>query len=479
MIAVDTTEYMFKQALIQKKFSQVLRMVREYNLIGQAIIAYLQKKGYPEVIKINNFILIPKVALHFVKDEKTRFNLALECGNIEVALESAKVLDSTDSWHRLGVEALRQGNHQIVEMAYQRTKNYERLSFLYLITGNTDKLKKMLKISEMRKDPMSRFHNALFLGDISERVRLLEEVGQLTIAYITARTHNLEEQATDLASKLEQAGQKIPPINESAQLLLPPIPIMRLHETNWPLLTVSKGYFDNINLEEERPKFSATVDPEELGEADWGDMDLDEEGTGEQPEKPADLDLSLDEEGGTWDINLELGDELNSIEIAPKSEKSFVMLPQQGQGHEQLWTQSSLAADHCAAGSFDTALRLLQQQVGAVNFAPLKSHALGLFQASQLRLSTLPSLPSLAIPLLRAPNLPRLTIGLQQLIDNRLKTAYRATTAGKFNDALSHFTYILHALLFVVVESKKEANEVKKKGKCHSQAEQRIVGSLP
>lgn len=47
-------------------------MVRSANLVGQSIIAYLQKKGYPEV------------ALHFVKDEKTRFGLALECGNLEV-----------------------------------------------------------------------------------------------------------------------------------------------------------------------------------------------------------------------------------------------------------------------------------------------------------------------------------------------------------------------------------------------------------
>lgn len=51
---------------------QVLHMVRTAKLVGQSIIAYLQKKGYPEV------------ALHFVKDEKTRFSLALECGNIEV-----------------------------------------------------------------------------------------------------------------------------------------------------------------------------------------------------------------------------------------------------------------------------------------------------------------------------------------------------------------------------------------------------------
>lgn len=60
---------------------------------------------------------------------------------------------------------------QVVEMAYQRTKNFERLSFLYLLTGNTEKLRKMLKIAEMRGDPQSRFHNALFLGDAADRVR--------------------------------------------------------------------------------------------------------------------------------------------------------------------------------------------------------------------------------------------------------------------------------------------------------------------
>lgn len=35
------------------------------------------------------------------------------------------------------------------------------LSFLYLITGNLEKLQKMLKIADMRNDVMGRFHNAL------------------------------------------------------------------------------------------------------------------------------------------------------------------------------------------------------------------------------------------------------------------------------------------------------------------------------
>lgn len=80
---------------------QVLQMVRGAKLVGQSIIAYLQKKGYPEV------------ALHFVKDERTRFLLALECGNIDVALDAAKALDDKGCWEKLAEHALLHGNHPV------------------------------------------------------------------------------------------------------------------------------------------------------------------------------------------------------------------------------------------------------------------------------------------------------------------------------------------------------------------------------
>ena len=64
-----------------------------------------------------------------------------------------------------------------MEIAYQKNRNYEKLSFLYLVTGNLPKLEKMMGIAQKRGDIMSRFQNALFLGDIEERVRLLAEAG--------------------------------------------------------------------------------------------------------------------------------------------------------------------------------------------------------------------------------------------------------------------------------------------------------------
>merc|ERR1711936_1049688 len=227
-MTVDTTEYRFKLALINRKYDEVLHMVKNAKLVGQSIIAYLQKKGYPEV------------ALHFVKDEKTRFGLALECSNIEVALEAAKALDDKDCWERLGEAALMQGNHQVVEMCYQRTKNFDKLSFLYLITGNLDKLKKMMKIAEIRKDTSGHFQNALYLGDVKERVKILQSCGQDSLAFLTAKTHGLQEEAEKIKATLPE-DTILPQVKPGAQLLKPPPPIMQT-EANWPLLTVSKGF---------------------------------------------------------------------------------------------------------------------------------------------------------------------------------------------------------------------------------------------
>lgn len=64
-----------------------------------------------------------------------------------------------------------------MEFSYQRTRSFERLAFLYLSTGNLDKLRKMLKLAEMRGDVMGAFHNALYLGDVREQVRNVTSVG--------------------------------------------------------------------------------------------------------------------------------------------------------------------------------------------------------------------------------------------------------------------------------------------------------------
>jgi coatomer protein complex subunit alpha (xenin) len=52
-IVIDPTEYRFKLALVRHNYEEVLHIIRGSNLVGQSIISYLQKKGFPEVFSFS------------------------------------------------------------------------------------------------------------------------------------------------------------------------------------------------------------------------------------------------------------------------------------------------------------------------------------------------------------------------------------------------------------------------------------------
>ncbi|ELV10581.1 Coatomer subunit alpha, partial [Tupaia chinensis] len=438
VLTIDPTEFKFKLALINRKYDEVLHMVRNAKLVGQSIIAYLQKKGYPEV------------ALHFVKDEKTRFSLALECGNIEIALEAAKALDDKNCWEKLGEVALLQGNHQIVEMCYQRTKNFDKLSFLYLITGNLEKLRKMMKIAEIRKDMSGHYQNALYLGDVSERVRILKNCGQKSLAYLTAATHGLDEEAESLKETFDPEKETIPDIDPNAKLLQPPAPIMPL-DTNWPLLTVSKGFFEgSIASKGKGGALAADIDIDTVGAEGWGEdaeLQLDEDGFVETTEGLGDDVLGKgQEEGGGWDVeeDLELPPELDVPPgAAGGAEDGFFVPPTKGTSPAQL----------------------LHDQVGVIQFGPYKPLFLQTYARGRTTYQALPCLPSMY----GYPNrnwkdaglkngVPAVGLKLNDLIQ-RLQLCYQLTTVGKFEEAVEKFRSILLSVPLLVVDNKQEIAE--------------------
>ncbi|CAG0901661.1 unnamed protein product [Darwinula stevensoni] len=444
---IDPTEYHFKLALIDQKYEEMLHLIRNAKLVGQSIIAYLQKKGYPDV------------ALHFVKDERTRFALALECGNIDVALEAARALDDKACWEHLGEAALLQGNHQVVEMCYQRVKNFDRLSFLYLITGNLEKLRKMMKIAEIRKDMSGHFQTALLLGDIQERVKILKSSGQLSLAYMTAATHGLTDEAESIAASLDP-DTPLPEVHADGELLIPPPPVIQF-EGNWPLLTVSRGFFERITTDESKGFVDAAADVTE-GEGWVEDEDLrldEEEGEGISDQ------LAAEGDGGGWDVDeeLELPPELEIKATHDGASDSYFAPPSRGAPPSQSWTSTSpLVVDHILAGSFESAAKLLHDQIGMVNLSPFLDQFLNIFGRSACSFPGLPTLSSMyAYPVRPSPGktkLPALPIRLNDLVQ-RLQVGYQLTTAGKFRDAVDRFRGILLCIPMVVVESRQEAAE--------------------
>lgn len=456
VLGIDPTEFKFKLALVNQRYDEVLHMVRNAKLVGQSIISYLQKKGYPEV------------ALHFVKDEKTRFGLALECGNLEIALEAAKALDDKSCWERLSDMALSQGNHQVVEMCYQRTKNFDRLSFLYLTTGNTDKLQKMMKISEIRKDVSGHLHNALYTGDVEERIKVLKQVGQGSLAYLTAATHGLVEECEEIKVQFNLDSEKLPAINPNAKLLRPPVPILK-NESNWPLLTVSKTLFEGAAARNDGGGSSmAAADIGDLGEeGGWGDSDLvldEDAGFGDGEEK-----LEIDEEGGGWDVgddDLELPADLDVGPMPTGTGEDYYAPPTRGNSQSQVWCNNSqIPVDHLVAGSFDSAARLLNEQLGVINFEPYKQLFMSAFARGRSAAPGLPSTPSLFFYPHRnwkdagaKAGLPAVGLKLNDLIQ-RLQTSYQLTTGGKFADAVERLQQILLSITMLSVDSRQDVTE--------------------
>ncbi len=468
ILDIDIGEAKFKLALEDCRYGEVMHMVRHSRLCGQAIVSYLREKNFPEV------------ALHFVTDAKSKFKIALACSNIQVALEMAEDIPDETIWAELAHEAMRQGNHQVVEMAFQHMKNFEGLSFLYLITGATDRLKMMLKIAGRRSDIMSSFHNTLYLGDVAERVKVLVSAGQPCLAYITAATHGLEEEANRLLKTLEYAELPIPEIPLNAVLLVPPTPIIRAD--NWPMLATHKSVLEETDYAGGEGEGGGGYEPphneqedEFMADAWGGDLDVAREDC--KQDKTDAFDDFGDEDTGGWGDDLDVGhDDLGLMEVentgfephARQSSADDLINPQPGKPRDMQWrTNSSHASDHIAGGDIEGAMALLHRQIAAVNFAPLEEHFMAVFTAATMSLPTLPSTPSIRLllernnvgPRRQDESLPLVCVRLP-FLNNHLKVAYKAFHAGKFGDAKDQFVYVLHAVPFCVAQSKSEGNEL-------------------
>ncbi|KAF3059946.1 putative coatomer subunit alpha [Daldinia childiae] len=430
ILHIDPTEYRFKLSLVKRNYEEMLHIIRTSSLVGQSIISYLQKKGYPEI------------ALQFVQDPTTRFELAIECGNLDVAVEMARELDRPKLWTRLGAEALAHGNHQVVEMAYQKLKQFDKLSFLYLATGDHSKLARMAKIAEHRGDFTARFQNALYLGEVEDRIQMFKEIDLYPLAYMTAKAHGLEEECQSIleAAGITEEQLTLPAFGES---LTPPKPVVPTYKANWPTKATSQSFFEKalasqlegITLEDEPPAAGNGL-----------------------------LDEAIDE-----DVAAKRND------IVPEADSDFVNVESTdaggaGSSEADLWARNSpLAADHIAAGSFESAMNLLNRQVGAVNFAPLKPRFLEIYSASRTFLPASPGLPPLVNYVRRTLEetdprkvLPIIPRDIEHLATTDLHKGYDAMKTNKLDEGVQIFKSILHAMLANAVASESEVAEAKK-----------------
>ena len=365
-------------------------------------------------------------------------------------MESAAQLRENEVWWQLAEEALRQGNHEMVEMAYQQTKSFDRLSFLYVITGNIAKLQKMLRIADLRQDTMSRFHNALFLGDVEARVQVLLDVGQPTLAYLTAATYGLQDVAEQIRASLEEQGLAVPAVNPNASLLCPPVAV--LQEGSWPLLELPRSLCDKIMEEEQQPA-------DDLQDA-FKEVEAAAEEAQEEAASAGEISLSEDDsaDANAWTDDLDLGDDDSLVGAGgPAGAVESAVPPPRPSLFSQWCERSSLCADHAAAGDIATAASLLNRQIGVVSHTALLPLYRRVFAAAQPLTAGFPGMPALVTPVQRSvqPSLPFTPVALGD-VTALVKKSLKAFQGAKFEACRAGFLEVFQSIPFVLAGSKQD-----------------------
>ena len=406
-IKLNLSEPLFKMALSRRRYRDVLAIIKTSHMDRKSIIAYIRKKGFPEI------------ALHFVKNKRVCFDLALECGDLRAAVDCASEIKDNECWLKLGKAAVRQGNYSVVEIALQRVQDFSKLSFLYAISGETERMQKMLAISEIRKDVMSWYHNALYLGDKEAQVRALAHTGQLPLAYICAKVHGLEALVEELQTALSEEDLKRLEcvLKAPSELTMPPLPITQNREQdnrNWPL---SKKPHDSVldaYLEEEEEQERQVAEQQKAARAaeaeaggivggnEWGE---DSEGE-DHVAQNGDHEDGGKESGGWGGDDSDISDFEGDGDDAPSADVpdgagrrgggDMFIAPVAGKRRTAVWLeQSQVAGVHAASGDFEGAKELLRRQIAVRNFEPLREMFLSIFDASTLAIPATASTPFL------------------------------------------------------------------------------------
>ena len=230
----------------------------------------------------------------------------------------------------------------------------------------------MQKIADARGDPMSRFHNALYAGDVLGRIAVLRDVGLRKynsstvlsetihfvpdpLAYLTAKTNGLEEEAAEIleAAGLTEADVDDVPAFGKSTLKIPSV-VTPTSNLNWPTISKGESFFDRALA---NGHLDADGDIPHINGVDSGvvaSTALDEWAKDEEQEE-------VEEDGWELDVEAEGDEEKDADEEFEDAveEEDLGAGAAPGVSENELWVRNSpFAADHVAAGSFDTAMQV-------------------------------------------------------------------------------------------------------------------------
>jgi len=192
-------------------------------------------------------------------------------------------------------------------------------------------------------------------------------------------------------------------------------------------------------------------------------FDFSEEPKEETTRSNGNLMADDDDEAG-WDIGDDIVLEEQEGLVGVGNENAA------GTSEAELWAGNSpVAADHVAAGSFESAMQLLNRQIGAVNFEPLKPRFMEIYQATRTYLPASTGLPPLVNYVRRTLDatdprkvLPIIPRDLEHITSHDLQAAFATMKNNVLDEGVVLFRGVLHTLMLSTMNSKSQVEEAKK-----------------
>ncbi|KAL7714756.1 Beta'-coat protein [Entamoeba marina] len=198
LLTINPNEYLFKLNVFSNDYSSLSAMVESRDVIGQYVVSYLRSKN------------LPQIALQCVRDPQVRADLAFKCLDLNSAYDACTSLNSPIAWRQLANAAMISGQHIYADKAYQKTRDAIRAAYLYVVTANTDKLTKIVSVTDTWGDNDAHFTTSVLDANIVMIVKSLFDSGKIKLAYIAAVKHGLTELAEKIELELKQNDLTIP-----------------------------------------------------------------------------------------------------------------------------------------------------------------------------------------------------------------------------------------------------------------------------
>lgn len=130
-----------------------------------------------------------KPYLQVSTDLEHRFELALQIGNLEVAVELARESDSPQKWAQLAEVASSKNKFDLVQECLEKANDFGGLLLLATSSGNEHLLKKLGDNSATSGKHNISFLSMFLLGDLDRCLEILIETNRIPEAAFFARTY--------------------------------------------------------------------------------------------------------------------------------------------------------------------------------------------------------------------------------------------------------------------------------------------------